>query len=307
MSILVNRFGDCAADSRGSGLGDCLKQFGDVIGIDVIKKNWALDLTSGTLDESAYDGLIQDLEIFPFNNIYNFEQNTPDNERSTGNTGLLSDIRQGKPQYAFMFDSGYCFHKNIFDKRGKNRWDIALKFETGIFYATNVSETELRGFDNGLFSVDTFKFQQGGDPEMSGVLLQFNNAIQLNSRGVFLTWDELGFDGNLKNGVINTSVEYNVAPSASSEVQVKVLDECNRSVSILGLEATDFELGGVQASATAISAVTYNSGGYYVITLDTPLVSADTVQVFVREAGSQSAVNASGDMYKGVSPLATIS
>ena len=307
MSILVNTFGNCVSDSRGSGLGDCLKQFGDVVGIDLWKKGTSLNLATDTFDEAKYKELVQNLTVFPFNTLYNFEQNTPENERSTGNTGLLSDIRQGKPQYSFGFDSGYCFHKNLFDKRGKNRWDIAIKFETGYFLATDIAESKIEGFDNGLFSVDTFKFQQGTDPEMSMAMFQFNNAEQLNSRGVFLTWDALGFDATLQNGVINCDVSFNVAPVATDTVlQVKVLDECNQSVSILGLEATDFELGGTQASATTISSVSYNTAGYYEVTIDTPLVSADTVQVSVKESGFESAVAPSGDFYKGASALAVI-
>lgn len=300
----INNFGNCVADLRGTGLGDCIKQFGDVIGIDLWVKGSSL--APDALTEAKYKELIQNLEVLPFNNIYNFEQNTPENERSTGNTGLLSDIRQGKPQYAFGFDSGYCFHKNMYDKRGKNRWDIGIKFETGYLLATNVSESLIKGFDNGLFSVDTFKFQQGSDPEMSMVMVQFNNPIELNSRGVFSTWDSLGFDANLQNGVVNASVSFNTAPVAGTTLEVVVADECNRDVNILGLEATDFALGGTQASATTISSVSYNSAGYYEITLDVALVSADTVQVSIKESGFQSALAPSGDYYKGDSPVATI-
>lgn len=306
MSILTDRFGDCATQSRGSGLGDCLKKYGDVVGIDVIKKRWSLDLETDTLDEATYKGLIQDLTVRPFNDVFNFEQSTPDTERSTSNRGLLSDIRKGKPQYSFMFDDGYCAQKNLYSLDGSSV-DIALKFETGIFFATNVDETEIKGFDNGLFSVSTFKFQQGTDPEMSSVMIQFNNAIELNTRGVFLTWESRGFDGNLENGVINTEVSYNTAPTATDTVEVKVLDDCNKSVSVLGLEPTDFDLGGTQTTATTITAAAYNSGGYYVLTLDNPLVATDTVQPSVRESGKQSAANASGDLYMGTAPLATIS
>jgi len=306
MSILLNDFGDCVADQRGTGLGDCIKQFGDVIGIDLWVKGTTLNVSSDTLDEAKYKELIQNLTVLPFNNIYNFEQNTPENERSTGNTGQLSDIRQGKPQFGFGFDGGYCVQKNLYDKAGKNRWDIGIKLEKGYFLATDVSANVIKGFDNNLLSVDTFKFQQGSDPEMSMVTLQFSNALEFNSRGVFLSWESLGFDGNSIDGVVNAEVSFNTTPVAGTALEVKVTDECNQKVSILGLEATDFTLGGTQASPTAISAVSYNSAGYYEITLDTALVSNDTVRVSVAESGLPSALAPSGDYYKGQSPLATI-
>jgi hypothetical protein len=304
MSI-INKFGDCVTEIRGTGLGDCVKQFGDVVGIDLWSKSLSLGVDE--LTETKYKELIQNLDILPLNNIYNFEQNTPDNDQSTGSTGLKADIRQGKPEFSFGFDSGYCFHKNVYDKRGKNRWNIGIKFETGYLLASNVAESAIKGFDNGLFSVSTFKFQQGSDPEMTMVMLQFNNALELNSRGIFSAWDSLGFDGNSQNGVINTAVSFNVAPAAGTALEVVVTDECNRDVNILGLEATDFALEGVQASPTAISSVSYNALGYYEITLDTALASNDTVRISVKESGFASAEAPSGDYYKGDSPLATIS
>lgn len=308
MPVSVNLFGDCTSAVRGTGLGNCLKEFGDVVGVDIITKGttWSSDPT-----EQSYKDDIQGLVSFPLNNVYNFEQNTPDNDQSTGNTGLKNDIRAGKPEFAFMFDAGYCFHKNIYDKGGKNKWDLAIKFETGILYASNVAETEIKGFDVNLFSVSTFKFQQGTDPEMTTVNVQFSNATELNQRGVFYTWDELGFDGTLQNGAINAHLEYQTAPTATTTVSVKVLDECNRSVNVLGLaDPNEWGLGGTQASSTTITGVVYNSSTEaYDLTVSPTLVSADTVQPFLQDvSGSWSSVaeNSSGEFYKGQAPSATI-
>lgn len=309
MAIILNRQGTCiGGSSRGTGLGDCVKQFGDLQGIDLYNKAWFIDTTSGDVpDEAAYKALIAAETVYPLNGLYNFEQNTPDNEFATGSTGKKSEVRAGKPEYTVSFDSGNCFHKNVYDKKGKDRWDIAFKFETGVAFATDVSETKLKAFDNGMFSVSTFKFLQGTDPEMTTVTFQLNNAIEMNQRVVFYTWDELGYDMNQINGAINAKLTYSTAPTASVTVSVFVKDDCNRSVTVLGLEAGDFVLGGTQASATTISGVAYNAGtGAYDLTVAPILVSTDTVQVSLGSGGDAVAENASGDLYKGQADIATI-
>ena len=307
MAFKLNTQGNCTSDTRGTGLGDCVKQYGDLLGIDNYTKGWSLNTTTDTFPtEAEYKTLIQDGTIYPLNNLFSFEQNTPDNEFATGSTGKKSEIRGGKPEYALTWDEGGCFHKGLFSLRGKNRWDIAFKFETGVLFAQNVAGTELKAFDSGMFSVTTMKFQQGTDPEMSTATFQFNSAVELNSRSVFYTWDDLGYDMNSESGVVNVNVAFETAPTAALTVNVEVLDDCNRSVSVLGLESTDFTLGGVQATTTAIASSAYNAAGYYVLTLDAALESADTIFISVAEAGSEAAENSSGQLYKGVSATATV-
>lgn len=307
MAITLNTQGNCSTDQRGTGLGDCVKQFGDLQGIDRYPKGWFLDTGSATMPtESEYKALVKAGTVKPLNNIYTFEQNTPDNEFATGSTGKKTEIRAGKPEYSLSWDLGGCFQKNLYSLRGTNNGDTVFKFETGVLFAHSVDETKLKAFDTGMFSVSTMKFQQGTDPEMSTAIFQFNNAEELNSRTSFYTWEQLGYDMNQVDGVINTSVSFQTAPTTSTTVNVYVLDDCNRSVSILGLEASDFTLGGTQASATEISSSSYNSAGYYVLTLDAALESGDTIFIKIAESGTEAAENTSGDLYKGVSPTATV-
>ena len=310
MAIVLNTQGSCASDTRGTGLGDCVKQYGDLLGIDAYNKGWSLNTATDTLPtEAEYKALIQEGVLYPLNNLYNFEQQTPDNEFATGSTGKKSEIRAGKPEYTITWDEGGCFHKGLFSLRGKNRWDMAFKFETGVLFASNVAETSLKAFDNGMFSVATMKFQQGTDPEMSMATFQFNSAVELNSRSVFYTWDDLGYDMNSVSGVVNANVEFNTTPIAGTSLEVAVLDDCNRSVEILGLtDANNWVVGGVQASATVVDSVVYNAGGYYVLTLDVALISTDTIEISLGDValGYTSAESTSGDLYKGNTSTETI-
>lgn len=314
MAININRQGDCAIDLRGTGLSACEDKFGDLISIGVVEKGWSKNIATDNFTETDYRTAVQDQVINPFRNIYTYTQDTPDTERATGNTGLMSDVRKGKPEYTFTFDEGACFHKNLYSFDGQNRWDLILFFETGIFLATNVAGTEIKGFDTGLFSVDTRKFQEGSDPNMSMVKTQFTGPVEFNTRNAFLSWDSLGFDANFINGVINAGLTYNVAPTATTTVQVRVTDECNTDIQILGLtDVNNWRLGGTQASSTTISGVTYtatlgDTPGFYTLTLSPTLASGDTIQPQLADvSGSQDvAENASGEFYKGTAPSATI-
>lgn len=309
MAIDLNLQGNCTVGTRGTGLGDCLAKEGDATGFDISVKSWKLDTTTDTLPtEAEYKALVQAETIYPFNGLYNFDQVTPDSEYATGSTGLKSKIRSGKPEYAFTFDKGYCAHKGMYDKEGKDRWNISLKFETGVFLATDVSESIIKGFSNGLFDVGTYKFQQGTDPSMSVVSFQFSNAVELNQRGVFYTWDELGYDMNFVDGIINASVSFETTPVAGTELRVEVKDDCNRSANIQGLtNANNWVVGGIQATPATVTAVTY-SDNVYVLTLDNATISTDTISVNLGDVtnGYNSAENASGDLYKGSTSTETI-
>ncbi len=302
---IINNYGNCDTAQRGTGLGDCIKIEGDVTGLAIVAKSWRQALTVD-YTETLYKADIQSQIVNPLPNLYSFTQDTPDTERATGNTGLLRDIRKGKPQYTFTYSEGYGNHRNIyaFDNIPNN---IIFLFETGLFVALDTDGTNIKGFDANLISVDTYKFQQGSDPDMSMLMVQFSNPQELNTRGRFFTWDELGFNANFIEGVINTELTYNTTPTATTTVQVAVKDDLNQSVNIAGLTATDnWALGGTQASTTTISNVAYDASGFYTLTLSPTLASGDTIRPRLVDGTDNVAEDAAGNLYRGQAPLATI-
>lgn len=311
MAIILNEQGNCSTDSLGTGLGDCVKQYGDLVGVDAYRKGYSLNTTTDSLpSEAEYKELIQGLQLYPLNNLYTFDQLTPENERATGSTGLLTTIRDGKPQFSFTFDKGGCWGESLYGMKGKNRWDLAFKFETGVLYARDVDGEVLKPFNNGLFDPETFKILQGTDPEMSMVMVQFNNAIEWNSRKVFYTWDALGYDMNSIEGVINTVGAFSTTPVAGTSFEVVIKDACNQSVNILGLDdVNNWGVLGTQATPASVSAVVANaSTGGYTITIDNAAISTDSIGFTLADVsnGYIVAENSSGDLFKGVTPIVTI-
>ena len=104
----------------------------------------------------------------------------------------MSEIRSGKPQYTFIYEKGGCFFKTLYDKRGNGRWDLGILFETGILMAENADYTKLKGFNMGMFSVETLKFKQGTDNQQGQAMLQLLDATEFNARHKWLPFTLVG-------------------------------------------------------------------------------------------------------------------
>lgn len=305
MPVEFNLQGDCTVNLLGSGLDSCVALYGDLVGIDLfLKGTFAIDTTSGTFpDETAYKLRIQQKTLFPLNNIFEFEQTTPDNELATSSRGITKEIRAGKPAFSITWSDGGCFHEQVFDKQGQDTWDIAMKFEKGVVYAKNIAGTILKPFTNGIFSVGTFKIQQGTDPDQTIVNIQFPTAEEWNSRKTFYTWVAIGYDQSLINGVLNTIVDFEGSVTASTTFSVSVVSRCNESVIITGLDdPNEWKLNGAQASTTTISQVVFNAAtNQYDFTVTPTLIATDTLQPSLADvtATLDVAINSAGDFYQG--------
>lgn len=297
----VNKFGNCGSDLLGSGTRSCdIKSFGDVLGINLHTKGFRLAKDTGVASE-LWTTSLKELKTFPYHGIYNFDQTTPENEKATSSSGVMSEIRIGKPQFTFEFDKGGCFHKSLFNKRNK-AWDLSLNFEAGILLA-NIDEDNIGGFDMGMFSVETFRLLQGTDPQRSLAMVQLIDAVQFNADHVFFTWEELGVNLNRVNGVVETIVE--VVEVNDDEVTVKVASACNVDDIIPDLDDPEhWALSGDLTTPTTISTVSYDaSTGLYTIALADAPVDGDTIQFTLVDDSYSVAEDATGNLYKGQSVL----
>ena len=309
MAIELNNLGDCITETKGTGIRACdLASFGDAKGLALLKKGITKPITNGEVDFdlASYTLDVKKLNIFPLIGIYDFGQETPENEVNTSSTGVMTEIRAGKPQFSFMFDKGGCFHKALYDKRGKSRWDVAIVFESGILMATNSKGDLLKGFDAGMLSVDTFKLVQGTDPQMSTAKVQFLDAEEFNERFVFIPFTTSG-DLDSVTGVVETAIKLDAL--AGSTIEASITSGCNTGDSILDLDdVSNFVLLGTQATATTITAVSYNANtNKYAFTLDNPLVAADTAQIQLNDGTYKVVEDTVGNLYKGTSNLVVVS
>lgn len=309
MAINLNDYGNCTTDNLGTGTRACdVQNFGDAVGIIAFSKGYDKTITDGSVDFDLAEYLIdvKKLRAFPLVGIYDFAQDTPENEKNTSSTGVLTEIRLGKPQFSFMFDKGGCFHKALFDKRGKGKWDFGIVFETGVLMATNPDGTKLQPFDGGMLSVETFKLIQGTDPQMSTAIIQLLDAIEFNERNEFIPFDVAGDIGGV-TGVVETKITVDPIV-AGLTFSASITSSCNKGDTILDLDSElNFALLGTQASATTITAVAYNATtGKYDFTVDFALVAADTVQIKLNDGTYNVVEDTTGNLYKGISNTVTV-
>lgn len=309
MAIELNKNGNCATDYTGSGLGSCdITQFGDAKGIILFEKGWSKSIENDTFDLASYLLDVKSLKAFPYIGIYDFTQDTPENEKNTSALGILTEIRAGKPQYSFMYDKGSCLHKSLYNKRGNGLWDFGIVFESGVLLATNSTKTELKAFDGGMLSVETLKFQQGTDPMMSTAIIQLLDAIEFNAYHQFFRYSDIGDIDDVK-GAIETKIVVDAIEGGDTTFTATITSACNSDSVLLGLDDPDlWVLGGVQASATAISDVTYNATTMqYTFTVDVALAEDDTVLVKLNDGTYDVVEDATGNLYKGTSNTVTVS
>lgn len=309
MPIEINAYGNCESDLIGSATRSCdITSFGDPIGIELFQKGFRVAVDVADFTTAWTDG-VKAMQVLPYIGIYDFTQDTPDNEVATSSTGVMSTVRAGKPQYTFSYDRGGCFHKSLYNKRGNRRWDVGIVFENGILMAVSVDGTYVEGFNGGMLDVQTLKFQQGTDPQMSTAMLQLLNASQFNERFVFLTWESLGVDLSTIQGVIETDVEFAVAPTTSATLVVTVTSACNSDDDIPGLdEIASWRVLGVQTTPKTITAVAYNNAtNRYTFTLSSALIATDTIGVALTGTGGVDvATDDDGVLFKGRTPIVTI-
>lgn len=283
MAIPIFQYGNCTSDLIGSGSRSCdLGTFGDVVGMNLHQKGFGF-LVNVDLTETLAQEAIRDFNMIPYNGIYEFTQDTPENETATSSRGIMATIRSGKPQFSFGFDRGGCFHKSLYDKKGDNRWDVSLNFETGVLFALSGSGAtqKVGGFDVGMFDVETLRLLQGTDPQMSTARMQFVSAEQFNTRFVFITWEQLGFSLLDLEGVIETTVLLVETPEVGETgLTVRLGSACNTDDVIPGFDDEAlWLLGGVQDPSLTISTVAYNATeGTYLLTLSGALAEGDTIQ-----------------------------
>jgi hypothetical protein len=311
MAVDLNAYGNCTTDYLGSGLGSCdITKFGDLVGLALFKKSEKYAITDGVaaFGLTEYTNTVKSLNAFPYiTGMYDFSQDTPENEKNTSSTGILTEIRAGKPQFSIMYRGGSCQTKSLFNKRGDSLWNFALVFESGILMCTNSGGTELRPFNGGMLSVETMKLVQGTDPQMTSVIFQLLDAVEFNERHVFLPFDKVGDLLDVK-GAVETSITVDPI-TAGTTFSASIVSACNKDQVILDLETVgDYVLQGTQASATTISAVAFNATTQkYDFTVTPALVAADTVQIKLSDGTYDVIEDSLGSLYKGTSNSVTVS
>lgn len=292
----------------GIAVSDCdLKSLGDVLGISLLSKNVTFDATMTSVDfKTQWEDNVVQGHIIPLKQIYNFVQNTAENEVATSSLGIKTKIRDGKPDFTFTYDRSHCFDNQL-SKLMVKEWDIVFHMSKGLLLTTDVTGAKLKGFDVGYSDKSTFKLQQGTDPQSSTVMFQFSSTgtDEFNRRKKVLDVTTLGFDPFNLNGItqLDISIESGIADS-STKVSVNVVNACS-GLPVTGLGDTIY-WGVERNGGNSIDQVVDEGAGKYLIKFADGLFIDETIRFYLTDGTYNTIITPLGVIYTGSTPTVTV-
>lgn len=296
---------NCGSGVLGTGLPKCnIASWGLVNGIGLFEKGFTADLS--TFTKTIVENAIKARKLHQAVGLFDFKQNNGKNGIATSSSQIKVVTQIGLPEFEFDFTKGGCFHKALFSLQGQDRWDLVKYYPTGVLFFLNDDNTKLKGADAGMFSVESMEEQNGNNPQKTTSMVQLTDANEYNTKFVFKTWDELGFNMSKINGVIDTDVNVLGTPTATSTtIQVQVVAGCNGSVISQLDQVSNWGLGGT--STATITAVSVNlTTGVYTFTLSGAIGTGKTIQPYLTDGTYAVAEDVNGAFYAGTSVLVTV-
>lgn len=299
--------GSCSIrDLQGTGTDECdLSTLGDLVGGAITSKDVKFNIATDVFLDKYKEGVMA-RKIFPLIGLYNFEQNTPDNEIATSSIGVQFEIREGNVLLSLIYSKSHCFHKSVFSKKSFKKWNIMLFFNNHVVGAKSIDGLSWKGFDCGMFSVGTFKVQQGTDPQMTKITLQLTpeGTTEWNSRMSAISNDEVTAELNSIDGPIDVEIktEERIAPDAET-VRVTVNSSCNGAPKSGLVDSNGWFLQGSLTEPLEIRSVSEDasSPGTYILALSRPVKPDERFTIRLGDETTYVVEDILGVMYSGTS------
>jgi len=299
---------NCNKDNLGLGIVECEARLKDFKSFILVPKSWRLSIAElATLTYTQMVGFVQDDTWQPFLNAVEFVNNTPDPTTKEYTGGVMSVIRNGKPQYSFEFDNGIGFQKAAYSKNSFNQYNVLLVDSAGTLVgATSADGLSFIGLTASMVNTRTYVPQVGDETAKTLVEFQLSNEDQFNKRMALLTVDQTNVDINSElMGVIGVNITGTASVANGFVVDVTAVNN-----TIFGIEALDETNFRIRNTATntvlAIDTVVAgaNPGNYTIDTTTAPTLAA-TYVLETYDSTATPPVNVAlvgtNQLYKGVS------
>ena len=296
MSILIIN-----CDQQGNiftGVSECGKyDTGDFLKALPVRKRTTFPNSTAFLE--AFKDELQKNNVLPLT-AYDYRNNHEENQINTSSIGNMQLQRLGKPMFEVDITNSICEMKAISKINNTSQsWDLILLFENAIVMAQNADGT-LSGFDCNLIHTESTKLKQGGDLQMKTLKAQLRSSAQYNERMTLVPITEALAEIKELQGIQELAVDLTV--SSGTELEIVVTDKCSGNPKEGLTASANYQLTGVQSSATSIGGVVSNGDGSYTLTITPTLVDGDTIGVKVAESGTQS-VLIDGEYFGGSSAI----
>jgi hypothetical protein len=156
-----------------------------------------------------------------------------------------------------------------------------------------------------MFTVSTFKVQQGTDPQMTKITLQLTQegTAEWNTRMTPISNAEVNSELNLIDGAIETKLAFATIPTVGATVVVDVSSQCNGAAKTGLTTSSNWYVGGKPATAKTITTAVESATipGRYTLTLSSTTVAGDLFFIGLGSAIEPVAEDILGIMYSGTS------
>lgn len=269
---------------------------GDYLGTFITKKGTTIP--NDTTFLAKLKEAVQKNNLLPFKG-YDYRNAHEDNVINTSSIGNMQLVRLGKPMFEVDLTTSICEMKAVSKiNNTSGNWDFWLLFENAIVCATT-STGSFTGFDANVIHLESTKLKQGSDLQMKTMKAQLHSSTQYNEGMTLIPITEAIAEVKELNGIIGVRIEVSVTNATT--LDVNVFDGCSGNGIDGFTDEANWQLLGVQATPSSVTAIVSNGNGNYTFTVDT-LVTNDTVGLQLAETGFQS-VLLDGDYYGGSSTL----
>jgi hypothetical protein len=295
----------CATERMGTGTIECFVETGIPNGFFLTTPDWSLDTETETFNKAYLTQQIQEGKIIPFTNSVSFTDNSEDDVFQTFDTGIKTIVRDGKPEFGYDYQRGYCWHAAAHSYNSFKAYKVILIWDNDVLgFAKDADGKTIKGLDMGYIKTANYKNNNGTESQTTTINFQLTNPKQYNQDMALLDSEQLDFNPSDINGVIDAKLTIeDQLVNADESFNLFVTAMCNTSINIEGLSVSNFELTG--NTGFTINAVAYNSSeNKYEIDLSAPLTTGD--QIGIRLFGTTTVIDLSGVLYQGASKIQTV-
>lgn len=269
---------------------------GDYLGTFITKKGTTIP--NDTTFLAKLKEAVQKNNLLPFKG-YDYRNAHEDNVINTSSIGKMQLVRLGKPMFEVDLTTSICEMKAVSKiNNSSSNWDFWLLFENAIVCATTASGA-FTGFDANVIHLESTKLKQGSDLQMKTMKAQLNSSTQYNEGMTLIPITDALAEVKELTGIIGVNIA--VVITNATTLDVTVTDACSGNGLDGFTDEANWQLLGVQATPSSVTAIVSNGDGNYTFTVTT-LVTGDTIGLKLAETGFQS-VLLDGEYYGGSSTL----
>lgn len=289
---LINAI-NCNKETLDLGIVECQQYLKELKTPILIRKGWSMDRTAfEAMTIEDFVALVQNGDWQPVKGSKQFTDNTPDPTTEEYSGGVMSVVRNGKPQYQFDYDKGIAFHKALYSKNSFGAYNMGLVDAAGtLVLVLSADGTRVTGLSASMVNTRTFKPASGDTSSITSFEFQLDNEDQFNRRMALYSTDQSGVDFNEELDAI-VGVTITGTADAGDPILVQVNAVSNGNYGINGLTADNFRVTNTVTNAvvplTSVSAGA--TDGSYLLTPTTATTAGQILKVELYDADEAVAV-----------------